>query len=201
MKISSVCKNRIKMRWICPLLCLLLLFSGCSGKSEPQGLPDAEEISRYEALYGQSREEAIKSFGGALKESEGTENTMVLEMNQQRALCDELFDTTLLFYPQSGKTVFGGVSFVFRTTDREKAETLIQTLYHLSEDAYGEPATYIGILDRIQTCYIEKTRRSANAMECWNVGETFEYELAISSPDSEGATDITLLYQVRRGRQ
>ncbi len=181
--------NRSAQKAIAALLSLtlmLLLFS-CGSKAgssqEGEGPLSLSEISEYEALYGQQKDKALNALGLSQEDIE-TEDQFAARIKKQRVILEKESVTELLFdvVPQEGS--FAGILFAFQEEDEDKAKELIEPLYQLSKELYGEPSTYVGSNNSISN-WLSGDRKQllANYLETWSIEKT-EYSLRIDKADT-----------------
>ena len=181
--------NRSAQKAIAALLSLtlmLLLFS-CGSKTgssqEGEGPLSLSEISEYEALYGQQKDKALNALGLSQEDIE-TQDQFAARIKKQRVILEKESVTELLFdvVPQEGS--FSGILFAFQEEDEDKAKELIEPLYQLSKELYGEPSTYVGSNNSISN-WLSGDRKQllANYLETWSIEKT-EYSLRIDKADT-----------------
>lgn len=188
--------KKVKMVLSCIiLLCLSMNMVSC-GKNESEKHP-----SNYEQLSGLIG----KEYTGVLEQLGITEEEMqelavgLYKTPEKVTFLDGSYDVLLTFDETSNK-MYG---FCYQETfsdEAEVAEKRVALLLEQFVDFYGEPDTYEGISGRLknQTGLREKFtgRKTFSAYELWNVSDTLDLYLIVSS-DGEANVTIQLQYQTK----
>lgn len=186
---------------------LLLSFGACGQKSEGPssgGVLSKEELSQYEALYGESFDtvkQELKISEDDVSSGDGLQGMPKIENMMGPAYGQEPVFRLLLTVP--GEELMGlQYNFVFQSEEEQaKAGEVLKNLFEDAKKAYGEPSTYEGLTNRIADHLeeIEKTGITAEYSETWAPSSKTTFTLTASQMQDAAqgsAVVITLRYAV-----
>ncbi len=156
-----------------------------------------QEIRQAEKCYGKK----AKETGNALNLSISTKDIAkkgpsTARPDSARMICGQRFGVSVDFVDNG----FSDIRYVFQSDDPEAIRSMMNDLYSLCVNTYGEPATFSGIQDRISD-HMGNAEASKTYVEYWSVGEKSVCCINVSIPDGNGSEGmITLGYFENTGQ-
>lgn len=186
---------------------LLLSLGACGQKNEGPssgGILSKEELSQYEALYGESFD-TVKQELKISEEDVSTEGFPQV-MPKIENIAGQVYGREPIFQlllTTPGEELMGlQETLVFESEEEQaKAGEVLKNLFEDAKKAYGEPSTYEGLTNRISDHLeeIEKTGITAEYSETWAPSGKTDFTLTASQMQGAAqgsAVVITLRYAV-----
>ena len=203
--VVSACKKK-RIAFLFCILAILIFISGCQQKNdEGKWLLTGDQLSAMESLYGQDRAETVNAFH--LGEGDISQSTEpgCWDLTETVSIAGKDFSESLLF-EVSTETFYGAMfSNVFEGS--EEFPNYVENILGKLNDAYGEPSTYPGLLNRLtdenfSSDFLEAVNSGtmSNWREEWDVGEKTKCELVVYVAENHVRVVLEYIIAVERPR-
>lgn len=164
--------------------------SDSAGSGPDSGLLTDEEIKFYEDLYLQDMDTLLDDLG--LTEGDVDKEFGRWILKEPKTIAGQDFTMSLSISEEERFYGMYGVTYAAWLDDAGKAEGL----YQAAVDAYGQPATNPGTINRLSE-NLDKldSANDMSYMEAWELGEKTDFSLSIYCGD--GKISANILYKLR----